>query len=125
MSDIPNTTEHLTDEEFQGLLKLLLKERRKLLRSHDELREAMEAGSRVDDEAGADQADIASSLTEQEQASMFASRSGQRLSAIHDALKRMDKGKDFGTCQVCGDPISFARLEILPTTQQCQKHAGS
>lgn len=126
MNDIQNTTDHLTDQQFQQLHDILLRERKKLLRSHDELREALEAGGRIDDEAGADNADIAASLAEQEQASRMASRSGQRLAAIHDTLERMSKGEEFGRCQHqnCGEPISFDRLEILPTTQQCQKHAG-
>lgn len=126
MNDIQNTTDHLTDQQFKQLHDILLQERKKLLRSHDELREALEAGGRMDDEAGADNADIAASLAEQEQASRMASRSGQRLAAIHETLERMTKGKEFGQCQHrnCGDPISFDRLEILPTTQQCQKHAG-
>ncbi|HEY6835720.1 MAG TPA: TraR/DksA C4-type zinc finger protein [Gaiellaceae bacterium] len=40
------------------------------------------------------------------------------LSAIDDALKRIDDGT-FGTCRGCGEQIALERLEALPYTTQC------
>lgn len=49
---------------------------------------------------------------------------GQRreFKAIADAWHRLDEGT-FGTCEVCGDPISKARLEAIPYTKRCIQHA--
>ena len=41
------------------------------------------------------------------------------LRAIQGALTRMETG-NYGRCQICGAPISAARLDILPDTPFCQ-----
>jgi RNA polymerase-binding transcription factor DksA len=41
------------------------------------------------------------------------------LRAIKGALARIETG-DYGRCQVCGSPISPARLDILPDTAFCK-----
>ncbi|MDZ7676342.1 MAG: TraR/DksA C4-type zinc finger protein [Acidimicrobiales bacterium] len=44
------------------------------------------------------------------------------LDDIEKALERMDEGT-YGTCEVCGDDISAARLEAMPATRRCIQHA--
>ena len=34
----------------------------------------------------------------------------------------MDSGA-YGTCEVCGEPISPDRLEVMPSTSFCIQHA--
>jgi len=41
------------------------------------------------------------------------------LRAIQAALGRIETG-DYGRCQLCGAPISAARLDILPDTPFCK-----
>ncbi|MCW1919335.1 TraR/DksA C4-type zinc finger protein [Rhodobacter sp. KR11] len=43
----------------------------------------------------------------------------QELRAIAAALTRIEGG-DYGLCQVCGAPISEARLDIVPFTPFCK-----
>jgi DnaK suppressor protein len=46
----------------------------------------------------------------------------RELDDIERALARMDEGT-YGTCEVCGNAISEARLEMLPATRYCIDHA--
>jgi DnaK suppressor protein len=45
---------------------------------------------------------------------------GRLLRAIEEALARMRHGT-FGTCEVCKQPISKARLEAVPWTRHCRE----
>lgn len=40
------------------------------------------------------------------------------LTAIEEALQRIDKGS-YGVCRDCGDPIAEARLKAIPWTRVC------
>jgi RNA polymerase-binding transcription factor DksA len=42
------------------------------------------------------------------------------LRDVEHALKRLDDAS-YGTCEVCGDPISEARLESMPATRVCRQ----
>jgi len=44
------------------------------------------------------------------------------IKAIDAALTRMDEG-EYGDCVVCGDAISEDRLDVLPHTPFCKRHA--
>jgi RNA polymerase-binding transcription factor DksA len=51
-----------------------------------------------------------------------AERDEDVLKQVRDALDRIDNGT-FGTCSVDGGPIEAERLEALPWTPICLKHA--
>lgn len=48
----------------------------------------------------------------------------RELGDVDVALRRLDDGS-YGTCEVCGEAISEARLEAAPATRLCREdHAG-
>lgn len=44
------------------------------------------------------------------------------LDDIEKALERMDTGS-YGICEICGDAIGPDRLEVMPATRFCIRHA--
>jgi DnaK suppressor protein len=48
---------------------------------------------------------------------------GQKdIQAINRALAKMELG-EYGSCEVCGKGIEVERLEAIPWTSVCSKHA--
>lgn len=45
------------------------------------------------------------------------------LADVEQALRRLDEGS-YGTCEVCGGPITDARLEAHPAARVCDRHAS-
>ena len=45
------------------------------------------------------------------------------IKGIRAALKRVEAG-EYGYCVTCGDPISEDRLDLVPHTPFCKRHAG-
>ena len=46
----------------------------------------------------------------------------EELRQTEAALARLDQGQ-YGVCTVCGNPIEPERLELLPETVHCARHA--
>ena len=46
------------------------------------------------------------------------------LRMIEAALRRVDEG-EYGYCVVCGNEIAAERLDVLPATPFCAKHADN
>lgn len=112
---------HLSPEQISLIEQCLLRERARVLRSSEEL-QALVAMS--EDKLRGDLADVSSDWSSREHASLFASRTGERFRIIEAALAQLRNAPEaFGRCDVCGDPIPFERLELLPTTRTCQLHA--
>jgi len=63
-------------------------------------------------------ADQGTDAQEREKAFLFASREGKYLVYLDRALE-MIKAGTYGYCQECGEPISKARLEAVPTARLC------
>lgn len=63
-------------------------------------------------------ADIGTDAMEREKAFLFASAEGRALLDINEALRRLYNG-EYGNCEVCGSPISTARLEVVPQARKC------
>jgi RNA polymerase-binding transcription factor DksA len=54
----------------------------------------------------------------------IASRQSIELSNIDHALRLLDEEPDrFGICVTCGRRIGVARLEVVPATRYCGRHA--
>jgi len=49
-------------------------------------------------------------------------RDREALGEINTALQRINNGS-YGLCEECGAPISFARLQAMPTARLCAVHA--
>ena len=45
-------------------------------------------------------------------------RESRLINKIRSCLQAMDDG-EYGTCERCGEPISFARLKARPVTNYC------
>ncbi|QQK76893.1 TraR/DksA C4-type zinc finger protein [Salicibibacter cibarius] len=61
-------------------------------------------------------------MHEQAKNAALQNQSQQQLEAVHEALQAIENGT-YGRCAVCGEPIPYERLEIVPETTLCIKHA--
>ncbi len=105
--------------------KQMGKIRERLIKKRDEIFEA----HRLSDEARLilSEHDIESEETAQKEAiaDVLATldEKGQKdIQAINRALARMELG-EYGSCEVCGKEIEMERLEAIPWTSVCSKHA--
>lgn len=76
--------------------------------------------SNADDEHDPEGATIA---FERERTAALAAKTEHRLREIDAAMARLDDGS-YGMCEVCGQPIPWARLEARPTARTDVEHAG-
>jgi len=67
-------------------------------------------------------ADTSQVTAERGEAEALATRLGESLEEVAEALARLDAGT-FGHCLDCGDAIDPARLEAMPATRYCIRHA--
>ena len=108
----------LTKKQQQLFLKLLLEERKRVLK---ELGQWDETLSNTQQGADGDlssysfhMADQGTDAMEREKAFLFASKEGRYLWHVNQALRRLYKSPDtFGQCQHCGGEIAVERLEAL------------
>jgi len=99
--------------------------RKRLIKKRDEVFEA----HRLSDEARLilSEHDIESEETAQKGAiadvlALLDEREQKDIQAINRALAKMEFG-EFGSCEVCGKGIEVERLEAIPWTSVCSKHA--
>jgi DnaK suppressor protein len=99
--------------------------RERLIKKRDEVFEA----HRLGDEARLilSQHDIEPEETAQNDAisdvlGILDEREQKEIQAISKALARMELG-EYGSCEVCGKEIEVERLEAIPWTSFCSKHA--
>jgi RNA polymerase-binding transcription factor DksA len=71
------------------------------------------------DENFADSAQVAAEHVENR---TLAAQLRDQLDDVEAALARLDDGS-YGTCEVCEQPVSAARLEAMPSTRFCIDHA--
>ena len=109
----------MPDESLLTTLRASLEEERSHLRSQLGELEAGNESSLTFDENFADSGQVAA---EQGEAMALASSLKEQLDDIERALQKMDEGT-YGKCEVDGEPIAEARLEAMPATRYCIKHA--
>jgi DnaK suppressor protein len=83
-------------------------------------REAETASETVDDQADAGDRSMVDEL--KEESFTLAEGASELLKQVEDALARIADGT-FGRCVVDGKPIEEKRLEAVPWTPYCLKHA--
>jgi DnaK suppressor protein len=115
--------ENLTEQERMAVERLLLKAREAALNAIGHFDETTKE---MRDRAGEislyrfHPADLGTEMQENEKDFLLASQEGRRLYTIDDALRRLYADPQaFGTCQRCGRPIGFERLEVIPETPYC------
>jgi RNA polymerase-binding transcription factor DksA len=104
--------DHLTPEATALLRALLLCELADQTSQASECRQpAWEGGAPTEDEAAFAREVTASSAVGMEVAE-------RAITEIRDALRRLDEG-GYGSCEGCGAPIPFDRLEVIPHARRC------
>jgi RNA polymerase-binding transcription factor DksA len=54
----------------------------------------------------------------------IAVRESAALTEVDEALRLLrEDPRQYGICVACGKPIALARLELLPSTRYCERHA--
>lgn len=119
-------TSHLTADQLQQLQSKSLEEKR-WLDGHFEQNENYGLGdsqrvqtgelSAVDNHP----ADLGSEMFEREKDIALNENAERHLTDVNEALTRMENGQ-YGVCRTCGAPISFDRLQALPTASYCVEH---
>ncbi|QTM98082.1 yteA family sporulation protein [Sediminibacillus dalangtanensis] len=116
----------LTQQQLQKCEKMLT-ERKRHLADHLEdhygtqyelIKESMGELSNYDNHPG----DHGSELFEREKDIALNDHAEQEMKDINHALTAIQNGQ-YGVCEVCGKDIPFERLEAMPTTTRCLKHA--
>ncbi len=117
------TKKKYTKKELKFFRNLIERKREDLIKEIDYLRDT--AMNSTVKEASGDHssysfhmADQGTDSMEREKAFLFASREGQYLNHLNEALRRIDADK-YGICAKCGNLISEERLKAVPITTQC------
>lgn len=122
---------HLNDKQLTELKHKLIDEKEQISkhfnpsdkdhRQHtsDSLRESTGELSSVDNHP----ADIGTETFERGRDQAIDNTLEAELNQIDSALDRIEEGT-YGSCEVCGNPIPYERLEALPYTPYCIDHAS-
>lgn len=110
----PWTAEEIAEqrEELQGELARI---ERRIEESDAQLAALLAGGS---DGAGRDPADVGSSNFERDQELSLAQNVREMAEQLRLALHLFDQG-EYGRCEVCGEPIGKARLQVFPRATLC------
>ena len=84
-----------------------------------QLEELSSDGAANDDE---NFADTAQATAEDVENRTLAASLQDRLADVESAIERIDAGS-YGHCEICGNPVTAARLEAMPSTRFCIDHA--
>jgi len=117
---------HLTEQQIRELNLQLLEEKLDLERHFDSNDNFGLSNSFIDSTGELSMydnhpGDIASEIYEREKDISLQEHASFHLTQVNEALKHMEQG-DYGTCIFCQAPISFERLQAIPTTLYCKEH---
>jgi DnaK suppressor protein len=106
-------------EQVRRFRKRLIERRDELLELHRNVEETQRALAEpdIEPEETAQKGSIGDVLADLDD------REEKEISAIDRALSMMEKGQ-YGFCEVCGKPIAKKRLDAIPWTVFCSKHAS-
>lgn len=114
----------LNKKQIEHLLKRLLRERERALRSlgqYDELAKESAEQNDSDSYSYSDHmADLGTDAMEREKHMLFASKEGRYLYRVEEALRRLySNPEEFGLCHSCKQEVPFERLDALPHARYC------
>ncbi len=119
-----NRRKKLTKTELVKYERQLLAEKRRILKQGSIAEKIMEScGPEATGDLSRHRTHTADQGTEnyqRELASRLRSLESETLREIDDALCRLSAGT-YGTCEKCGEPISRARLNVVPYARFCMK----
>ena len=114
----------LTQQERETVERLLLQERERALEALGDFEEQSE--ETLAQESGElssyrfHMADIGTEAMEREKQFLLASKEGERLYQIDEALRRLYADPErFGVCERCGKDIGIDRLSVVPEATLC------
>lgn len=102
-------------EDFEEFRELLTAEKKRLIRK---AAHTIENEIELSKDDMADEADLASALTDQNLSLRLRGRERALIEKIDLALARINDG-EFGECVVCGEEITLKRLRARPVTTMC------
>jgi DnaK suppressor protein len=114
----------LTQQERDTVERLLLQERERALEALGDFDE--QSADTLEEDSGElsayrfHLADIGTEAMEREKQFLLASKEGERLYRIDEALRRLYTDPEgFGRCERCGADIGMERLEVVPEATLC------
>lgn len=107
----------MASPDLTALRDQLDAERADLARQLQEL--STDGAALESDEHFADSAQLAAEVVENR---TLAAQLRDQLDDVEAAISRLDAGS-YGTCEVCEQPVTAARLEAMPSTRFCIDHA--
>ena len=113
----------MTEKDLKDFEDRLLLERRRILKEMGHLETTVLKINQRDSSGDLSgysfhMADAGTDAMEREKSFLLASAEGRILMEINEALRRLYRG-EFGSCEICGQPIGRARLEAMPYTRLC------
>ena len=104
--------------EMKGIREQLIKKRDEIL----ELHRIAEETQRTLAEPDIEREETAQKESISDVIARLDSQEKEEIEAIDHALSMIEKGQ-YGFCEVCGKPIAKKRLDAIPWTTFCSRHA--
>ena len=119
----PPGVQRITEKDCKEFEQLLLVERQKIMKEMGHLETTVLKVNQRESAGDLSRysfhmADAGTDAMEREKAFLLASAEGRILMEINEALRRLYRG-EFGSCEICGQPIGRARLEAMLHTRLC------